>query len=50
VYYAGPQFWAWRQGRVRLLRDYVDKALLIFPLKKSSTANVGWMRRLWAIR
>jgi len=21
VYYVAPQFWAWRQGRVRLLRD-----------------------------
>src|SRR5881397_3060290 len=26
VYYVAPQFWAWRQGRVRLLRDYIDKA------------------------
>ena len=25
VYYVCPQFWAWRQGRVRLLRKYVDK-------------------------
>jgi len=31
VYYVCPQFWAWRQGRVRLLRKYVDKALVIFP-------------------
>jgi lipid-A-disaccharide synthase len=31
VYYVAPQFWAWRQGRVRLLRDYIDKALVIFP-------------------
>ena len=29
VYYVCPQFWAWRQGRVRLLRKYVDKALVI---------------------
>src|SRR3984893_18443767 len=27
VYYVCPQFWAWRQGRVRLLREDVDKAL-----------------------
>src|ERR1700736_1875193 len=27
VYYVCPQFWAWVQGRVRLLRKYVDKAL-----------------------
>jgi lipid-A-disaccharide synthase len=34
VYYAAPQFWAWRQGRVRLLRDYIDKALVIFPFEE----------------
>ena len=35
VYYVAPQFWAWRQGRVRLLRDYIDKALVIFPFEES---------------
>jgi lipid-A-disaccharide synthase len=34
IYYVAPQFWAWRQGRVRLLRDYVDKALVIFPFEE----------------
>lgn len=34
VYYVCPQFWAWRQGRVRLLRKYVDKALVIFPFEE----------------
>jgi lipid-A-disaccharide synthase len=34
VYYVAPQFWAWRQGRVRLLRDYIDKALVIFPFEE----------------
>src|SRR5205823_9533766 len=28
------QFWAWRQGRVRLIRDYIDKALVIFPFEE----------------
>lgn len=44
VYYVCPQFWAWRQGRVRLLRKYIDKALVIFPLKRSSTATAEWTR------
>jgi lipid-A-disaccharide synthase len=35
VYYVCPQFWAWRQGRVRLLRKYIDKALVIFPFEES---------------
>ena len=34
VYYVAPQFWAWRQHRVRLLRDYIDKALVIFPFEE----------------
>ncbi len=34
VYYVCPQFWAWRQGRVRLLRKYVSKALVIFPFEE----------------
>ena len=34
VYYVCPQFWAWRQGRVRYLRKYVDRALVIFPFEE----------------
>ena len=34
VYYVCPQFWAWRQGRVKLLRKYVDNALVIFPFRR----------------
>src|SRR5262252_9565490 len=34
VYYVAPQFWAWRQGRVRLLRKYIKKALVIFPFEE----------------
>ncbi len=34
VYYVCPQFWAWRQGRVKLLRKYVAKALAIFPFEE----------------
>jgi lipid-A-disaccharide synthase len=34
VYYVCPQFWAWRQGRVKLLRKYVAKALVIFPFEE----------------
>jgi len=41
VYYVAPQFWAWRQGRVRLLRDYIDKALVIFPLEEQFYRDRG---------
>ncbi len=41
VYYVCPQFWAWRQGRVRLLRNYVDKALVIFPFEEKFYRDRG---------
>jgi lipid-A-disaccharide synthase len=41
VYYVCPQFWAWRQGRVRLLRKYVDKALTIFPFEEKFFRDRG---------
>lgn len=41
VYYVAPQFWAWRQGRVRLIRDYVDKALVIFPFEEQFYRDRG---------
>ncbi|HEV2946370.1 MAG TPA: lipid-A-disaccharide synthase [Gemmataceae bacterium] len=41
VYYVSPQFWAWRQGRVRLLRKYVDKALVIFPFEEKFYRDRG---------
>jgi lipid-A-disaccharide synthase len=41
VYYVCPQFWAWRQGRVRLLRKYVNKALVIFPFEEKFYCDRG---------
>jgi lipid-A-disaccharide synthase len=41
VYYVAPQFWAWRQGRVRLLRDYIDKTLVIFPFEEKFYRDRG---------
>ena len=41
VYYVCPQFWAWRQGRVRLLRNYVTKALVIFPFEEKFYRDRG---------
>ena len=41
VYYVAPQFWAWRQGRVRLIRDYIDKALVIFPFEEQFYRDRG---------
>src|SRR5712692_5893005 len=41
VYYVCPQFWAWRQSRVRLLRKYVTKALVIFPFEEKFYRDRG---------
>lgn len=41
VYYVAPQFWAWRQGRVRLIHDYIDKALVIFPFEEKFYRDRG---------
>ena len=34
IYYIGPQVWAWRGGRVRIIRKYVDKMLVILPFEE----------------
>ena len=41
VYYVCPQFWAWRQGRVKLLRKYIAKALVIFPFEEKFYRDRG---------
>lgn len=33
VYYISPQLWAWRPGRIEVLRRYVSKMLVIFPFE-----------------
>ncbi|RPE12833.1 lipid-A-disaccharide synthase [Chitinophaga lutea] len=34
VYYISPQVWAWKEGRVKKIREYVDKMLVILPFEK----------------
>jgi lipid-A-disaccharide synthase len=33
VYYISPQLWAWRPGRMKTMRRYVDRVLVIFPFE-----------------
>ena len=35
IYYASPQLWAWKQGRIELVRKYVRKMLVIFPFEET---------------
>ncbi|RRQ45629.1 lipid-A-disaccharide synthase [Chryseobacterium sp. SC28] len=34
VYYISPQLWAWKEGRVEIIRKYVDDMLVILPFEK----------------
>jgi len=34
IYFVAPQLWAWREGRVRLVRKFIRKALVIFPFEE----------------
>ncbi|HEX4810138.1 MAG TPA: lipid-A-disaccharide synthase [Bryobacteraceae bacterium] len=38
-YLVAPQVWAWRQGRVKTIRDRVDKLFCLFPFEEE------WFRR-----
>jgi lipid-A-disaccharide synthase len=35
IYYISPQLWAWRSGRIELVRKYVRKMLVIFPFEEA---------------
>jgi lipid-A-disaccharide synthase len=33
VYFISPQLWAWRKGRIRVVKSLFDKMLVIFPFE-----------------
>jgi len=33
VYYIAPKLWAWKEGRVKKIRKYIDKLLVILPFE-----------------
>ncbi len=41
VYLIAPQAWAWRQGRVRVMRNAVDRLLCIFPFEREFFESRG---------
>jgi lipid-A-disaccharide synthase len=34
LYYISPQVWAWRKYRIRKIKKFVDKMLVVFPFEK----------------
>jgi lipid-A-disaccharide synthase len=42
VYYVSPQVWAWKSSRVNLIKEVVDKMLVIFPFEKGFYAKYNY--------
>jgi lipid-A-disaccharide synthase len=40
-YFIGPQIWAWRPGRVRVVRRLVNRMVVIFPFEESIYRDAG---------
>jgi lipid-A-disaccharide synthase len=41
IYYISPQVWAWREGRVKQIRNLVNKMLVIFPFEEEIYRSAG---------
>ena len=41
IYYVSPQIWAWRPGRLRQMKRYVDRVLPIFPFEPAIYERAG---------
>jgi lipid-A-disaccharide synthase len=41
VYFVSPQIWAWRRGRVRVVRDLVRRMLVLFPFETAFYEEAG---------
>ena len=46
VYYVSPQLWAWRRGRIRTVRECVERMLVIFPFEEPFYREAGVPRDL----
>lgn len=40
-YYISPQLWAWKKGRVKTIRQYVDRMWVILPFEEAFYAKEG---------
>jgi len=41
LYYISPKIWAWRAGRVKMIKRYVDKMAVLFPFEVPIYQNAG---------
>ena len=47
IYYVSPQIWAWAKGRVKKVKKFIDKMLVVFPFEvdfyKKENVNVEYI-------
>jgi lipid-A-disaccharide synthase len=41
LYFVSPQLWAWKKHRIKLVRKYIDRMLVIFPFEEPFYRNQG---------
>jgi len=41
IYYISPQVWAWKENRVKMMKDCIDKMIVILPFEKD------YFRKKW---
>lgn len=41
VYYISPQIWAWKQGRIKQIKAFVDEMCVVLPFEKDFYQNLG---------
>ena len=41
LYYISPQLWAWKKGRVKTIKHYVDHMMVILPFESDFYASYG---------
>jgi len=41
IYFVSPQIWAWKQHRIRLVRQFVKRMLVIFPFEEKFYRDLG---------
>ena len=41
IYYISPQIWAWKKGRIKIIKKYVDEMMVILPFEEDFYAKNG---------
>ncbi|MFI5175406.1 MAG: lipid-A-disaccharide synthase, partial [Terriglobia bacterium] len=41
IYFISPQFWAWRRGRLSVLRELIDEMICILPFERQFYQDAG---------